>query len=250
MQSTSLKPERDQEISGEKPPRRIDMPWWRSVVVVVLALAVCGVCWMGPAISKTSEQGVTMELPYTIGRYVSQPMEISEGEKTILPSDTEFARRQYLSSSGDRIMCTVVLSGGEKRSIHRPEVCLPAQGWSIQGAEVLDVPLKSGKKLGVTHLTLFKDVPVGPGKTQRIESSFMYWFVGKDKVTPSHWERVFLTSYDRVTRNLNHRWAFVIVHSNIGSSIQPGGRDAESTVKMMEQFIADVVPTFQLTGVE
>jgi hypothetical protein len=40
--------------------------------------------------------------------------------------------------------------------------------------------------------------------------------VGKDKTTDDHFERIFLTSWDRIVHRVNHRWAYVIVSSLTG----------------------------------
>ncbi|MFQ3670623.1 MAG: exosortase C-terminal domain/associated protein EpsI [Verrucomicrobiia bacterium] len=230
--------------------RVVEVPWWRGFV----ALAACGltvlVCQMTPEVNSSPEAGVRMELPVGLGRFVSVEGEVSRAERMLLPDDTEFARRIYISPTGDEILCSIVLSGGERRSIHRPEVCLPGQGWTIKTQETVPVPLHNGQTLRVTNLVLEREVQVGPNDRRKIESFYMYWFVGRDVVTHSHWERVLMSSWDRLTRNLNHRWAYVIVSSNIGSTIRPGGRSPEETREMMKQFIADIVPTFQKIGLE
>lgn len=230
--------------------RVIDVPWWRGVV----ALAACGlvvlVCQMTPEVNSSPEAGVIMSLPVSLGRFVSVEGEVSRAERMLLPDDTEFARRIYISPTGDEILCSIVLSGGEKRSIHRPEVCLPGQGWTIKTQETVPVRLHGGKTLKVTNLVLEREVQVGPNERRKIESFFMYWFVGRDVVTHSHWERVFLSSWDRLTRNLNHRWAYVIVNATIGSTVRPNGRSPQETREMMEAFIADIVPQFQKVGLE
>ena len=74
-----------------------------------------------------------MDLPETLGGFSGKVIAATPGEIATLPADTQIVRREYLDSAGDRIMASIVLSGGEKRSIHRPEVCLPAQGWCMRG---------------------------------------------------------------------------------------------------------------------
>lgn len=234
----------------EVPERKIDLPWWRYAVAVGFCLGVVGLCQLTPDVFSTPEAGVKMELPVSLGRYISFPAEVSRAELDLLPDDTEFARRVYVSPTSDEILCSIVLSGGEKRSIHRPEVCLPGQGWTIKGQEVVPITLANGSTMKVTNLILEREVQVGPNERRKIESFYMYWFVGRDLVTHSHWERVFFSSFDRLTRNLNHRWAYVIVNSNVGSTIRPGGKSPEETLEMLRSFVAEVVPTFQKVGFE
>jgi len=223
--------------------REVNLPWWRSAVVVVICGLAGLLCYLSPAVNKGTEAGLVAELPSTVGKAFGVEQEASMAEKIQLPQDTVIARRVYVMPSGDQILCSIVLSGGDRRSIHRPEVCLPGQGWTIKGGEIVDIPLNGGKDLKVTNLTLERELEVGPGRRHTIQSYYMYWFVGKDVVTPYHWERVFRTSYDRVTRNINHRWAYVIVSSNIGETVREGGKNREQALEMLKEFVVEVVPT-------
>lgn len=237
-------------VETSEPSRFFEVPWWRVGVALAACGLVVGLCQLTPEVNSSPEAGVRMTLPVSLGRFVSVEGEVSRTERMLLPDDTEFARRIYISSSGDEILCSIVLSGGERRSIHRPEVCLPGQGWTIKTAETVPVPLNDGKSMRVTNLILEREVQVGPNERRKIESMYMYWFVGRDVVTHSHWERVALSSWDRLTRNLNHRWAYVIVSANIGSTVRPGGRSPAETREMLKKFIAEIVPYFQKVGFE
>jgi hypothetical protein len=144
-------------------------------------------------------------------------------------------------------MASIVLAGGEKRSIHRPEVCLPGQGWFIRSGEVVPIALKDGSTLEAMKLNLEREVDAGPGKRARIKSIFLYWFVGKKAVTPHHFKRVFLTSWDRIFRQLNHRWAYVIVTSMVTEGLVRNGKDEAQTLSMLKDFTAEIVPTFMIS---
>lgn len=151
----------------------------------------------------------------------------------------------YENVAGERITCSIVLSGGEKRSIHRPEICLPAQGWSIGFGRIIPITLQSGNKLEVMDLNLSRQIEVQPNVFRPLRSQFMYWFVGKDRTTADHKVRIWQTSWDRVFHKTNHRWAYVIVSAVVTDSIRPGGKTAEQTTEMLENFIREVVPSFQ-----
>lgn len=196
-------------------------------------------------LNTATQAGVIMELPERVGEFVGTPGEISQAERLILPDDTEFARMNYKNEQGDMINVSIVLSGSEKRSIHRPEICLPAQGWSIGSGVVEKVPLQSGRELEVMKLMISRPVEVQPGEFRRLRSIFMYWFVGKDTTTPLHYVRILKTSWDRVFHKTNHRWAYVIVSAVVGESLAPGGRTAEDTAAMLKDFIRQIVPFFQ-----
>ena len=173
----------------------------RILALLVLGGATAALCLLTPSPNTAPLAGVIMDLPERIGAFTGKVVAATPGELAILPTDTQIVRREYTDLTGDRIMASIVLSGGEKRSIHRPEVCLPAQGWSMRGGKVERVALADGSDLDVMNLSLVRQVEVGPGDRRNLYAHFFYWFVGKNVTTPNHWERVFLTSYDRITKN-------------------------------------------------
>lgn len=226
-------------------PVKKSIPIWRSIVMATLAGGVIWLCLQNEDLNQSMEAGVVMKLPERVGDFVGEPGEITEAERTILPDDTEFARMIYKDPGGDQIMCSIVLSGGEKRSIHRPEICLPGQGWTVTSGEVVPVRLKNGRDLDVMMLTLTREAQTGPGKKVTIRSFYSYWFVGNDRSTPSHLDRIVLSSWDRIYHKINHRWAYNIVTATVMDNLKPGGKNAQETLEMLKEFIADVVPEFQ-----
>jgi EpsI family protein len=222
----------------------LEIPWWRSAVVLASTALALGLCYLTPNANTATESGIVLSLPYQIGPYWGTDTAISLAEKTLLPDDTQFARKTYEDHEGDQILCSIVLSGGEKRSIHRPEVCLPGQGWTVKSTEPISVRLANGKILDVMKLDLVRQVEIGPGRRINLKSWYLYWFVGKNTTTPYHWTRVFQTSWDRVFHNTNHRWAYVIVTSTVTEGLRPNGKSAQATLDALQEFISSVAPTF------
>jgi EpsI family protein len=218
-------------------------------VAIVFSILAASLCWQGRVFNTASQAGVIMELPYRYENFWGMDEAASEAEKRILPEDTKVLRKSYDATSGESIQLSIVLSGGEKRSIHQPETCLPAQGWTIQRREIIKVPLPNGAELPVMKLELSREVQVAEGKRQTFRSYYLYWFVGKDKTTPSHWDRVFYTSWDRIFHRLNHQWAYVSVSSLVSADYKPGGLNAEQTLEMMKKFISGTAPSFHKPGV-
>jgi EpsI family protein len=219
--------------------------WLKVVLALLLVGGVLFSTFAAGDVNSDSEPGVIMHLPERVGDFVGTPEEASEAERVILPSDTEIARMRYEDPKGNAIVASIVLSGGEKRSIHRPEVCLPGQGWSIGSGSKLAVPLAGGKDMDVMMLNISRPVEARPGEIVRVRSLFLYWFVGKNTTTHDHKVRIFKTSWDRVFHKVNHRWAYVIVSSLVGDSLRPGGMSAEETTGMLKEFIRQIVPAFQ-----
>jgi len=211
----------------------------RAAGVLVLAGITAALCLTTPNINLPSEAGVEMKLPDRVGEFHGKDQDVSESEKVILPKDTEFAKKSYEDYSGDQLFCQIVLSGGEKRSIHRPEICLPGQGWNIKSGEVIPIKLNNGDTLKVTKLIIARPTETQPGVRREFRMVFLYWFVGKNMTTPYHWMRLFHANWDRVVNNTNHRWAYVIASAPILEGFTPTGKNEEQTLQMLKGFVGE-----------
>lgn len=214
----------------------------RSGIFLGLAIGVFFLSRHNPDATINMESGVNMTLPEQIGSFTGKSAEISESEKVILPADTQISKSLYSSLGGEQINCQVVLSGGEKRSIHRPETCLPAQGWTKKTSETIPIKLEDGRTLEVTKLVISRPVEVQPGVRKELTSLFLYWFVGKDITTPHHWYRILHTDWDRVVHGVSHRWAYVIVSAPVLEGFVPGAKNQEQTLDALKKFIGEVAP--------
>jgi hypothetical protein len=228
--------------TSERSKEKTSVTIWRAG----LALALCGitaaVCFWGSPPAAKSESGIDLNLPDSVGKFWGTRQEISEGERVILPPDTEFAKKLYADGQGDNINCQIVLAGAEKRSIHRPEVCLPGQGWVLRSGDVIPIQLDNGQTLQVMNLTISRPVTLQNGQQKELTSYFIYWFVGKDTTTPRHLVRILKTNLDMLLHNTNHRWAYIIVSSPILEGFTPDGKNAEQTLDMLKKFIGEVAP--------
>lgn len=222
----------------------------KAILAIVVTGVTLGLCLKAQHLNTATEPGVVMQLPNQVGNFYGTSEEMSKAEKDILPPDTQVIRKSYENVSGDKISCSIVLAGGEKRSIHRAEICLPAQGWTIDSHQYLPIPLKSGNTLEVKDLNLLRQIEVSPGTFRPLRSQFVYWYIGKDRTTASAWTRVFETSWDRVFKQTNHRWAYVIVTSLVTENLKRDGKTSEETTAMLEKFVKDVVPYFQKTEMD
>jgi len=188
-----------------------------------------------------------MHLPEKVGGYTGREMEVSESERTILPADTEFAKVLYSDASGQEISCQIVLAGAEKRSIHRPEVCLKGQGWTLKSQNVETVPLSDGSTLDVMKMIIGRQVSLTNGEQKELTSIFTYWFAGKNSTTPHHLERILKTNLDMLLRNTNHRWAYIIVSAPVLDGFVPGGKNEEQTLEAINKFIGKIGPEIMLS---
>jgi hypothetical protein len=214
----------------------------RASAIAALALLVGAACLFFTPETGTSEAGIIMELPGSVGPLWGTDQQVSESEKVMLPPDTQFSKKLYSDGLGADIHCQIVLAGAEKRSIHRPEICLPAQGWTVKSGEVVPVKLSNGNTLEIMKLRVVRPVTLNNGETRELTTLFCYWFVGKDTTTPHHLARVLKTNFDILLHNTNHRWAYVIASAPVLQGFVPGGKDETQTFADLESFIANLAP--------
>jgi hypothetical protein len=248
--ASSTAPVASKAASGVGTPTPDDpgqVPYWRSGVILLLTALMGLAYWFNPPANLQSQAGVVMDLPVIVGDYFGVEGKISEGELEILPKDTEFARRNYDDGRGHHIECSIVLSGAEQRSIHRPEVCLVGQGWTIIGQEYIPVPLPSGHKMMARKLTLERRMTEPDGGVVTVRAFYVYWFVGQNVTTPSEMMRILLNNWDRAVHNRAHRWAYVSLFSLITDNLRPDGLDDAQTQSLLVDFARQIVPTFQIS---
>lgn len=240
--------ERNAALSQQNAPAR----WIKAGIVLGCTLVTALICWLTPAAKPGGEAGVLMKLPDHVGALSAFPEEVTPAELGILPKDTTFARATYGPLDApriERILCSIVLSGSERRSIHRPERCLPAQGWRIDSSQTESIPLESEHTLQVTALLLDKPVTLSNGQPFTLRSYYLYWFVGKDVTTAHQYQRILMTNWDLLIHRVNQRWAYVIVSANITKDWRPDGLDPDQTLAELKQFIHDSVPSYMLTEI-
>ena len=225
-------------------------PWVRRLLVVdaVIALGL-GAIFFLPNAPKASPAGVVMNLPIWVGNWIGDDAAVSQKEIDMLADDTQFARKIYTSPAGDKMFVSIVLSGDDmSNSIHRPERCLPAQGWSLRDSSSLAIPVGGPKELPVTCLAGARVVDVAGNQHITIKNLTYYWFVGSNRVTRSHFKRTVIDIRDRVFRGYNEHWAYITVASTVTQGIARPNRSEAETRAMIEQFIKDLAPKLQRPG--
>lgn len=210
---------------------------------LVLA-AVLAVCALTDATYHVDAPGVRPGMPALLAGYVSEERPMTAQEQSGLKDDVRIERRLYTKPER-AILATVVVSGAEKRSLHAPEVCLPAQGWVMRTQTTVMVPLEDGTELEATLISMHRDVEPQPGKRTRIHATNLYWYQGSAGATCATYEQhVFRTYMDGVFRNINHRWALMSFYTPLAE--QPAGLEdpfAElAAVEDTKAFIRELLP--------
>jgi hypothetical protein len=159
---------------------------------------------------------------------------MSRSERALLPADTIVLKKRYESPEHEVLFASIVMSGAERASIHRPQICLVGQGNEIVHSEVEHVPVAGRKKLDVMVLDMLRRWRTPDGQQREHPSYYAYWFVGKNRETASHTMRMFWMAFDRVFLNTSHRWAYISVSGN---------RDEEGAYReRMKAFVSELYP--------
>jgi EpsI family protein len=223
-------------------------------IAIVVAILAGGVLFTAVTsdVAKVSEPGVNL-YPDGTPFLVDQAGDWTGGEKTgltedeqrLLPKDTEGSRRLFKDKDGNELFCSIVLAGRDVTSIHRPELCLPGQGWKIQSefTQAIPVPSAPGGVLNVMRMNAVRTIQLPGGRTGELWSVFAYWFVGKGRITPYHWQRIYWTAKDRVLHNTNHRWAYILIHKPIKEGEADATASQDNAMKVVAKFVQDVYPT-------
>jgi hypothetical protein len=226
--------------TAQRPRKAFRESLWRCFILLLLAGLTLLACRLFHNVDTKTEPGVIMNLPDSIGNYLGFDIGIDERERLILPGDTEFAKKRYEGFDLPEITTEIVLSGAQRQSIHRPQVCLVGQGWAIQKEEPLLITLADGRTQKVRKLTL-----VRTQNGTQIEGYFIYWFIGKDKTTDDHVERIILTSWDRIVHRVNHRWAYVIVSSILPTQAKATAGERQKVLSDLVSFTRELIAQIQ-----
>jgi EpsI family protein len=217
----------------------------RLALLQIILIAGLTSAFFVPTQSRTQPMGVVMELPESIGLWTGVPQKISQPELEELAADTTFARRVYSNPFGDNILVSIVLAGEDPdNSIHRPERCLPAQGWTIMDSRTVAIsaPTLPAGTLKVTRLHNVQKFKDDQGQVRTVYNLNYYWFVGYTNVTPSHIDRAAMDIRDRVMHGYNQRWAYVTVATNVTEGLVRFGRSEQASDKILQSFIQELFP--------
>ena len=210
----------------------------------VVLLAGFGAIFLLPNSNKNTPAGIAMRLPTTVAAWIGDDAQVTQREREVLAKDTQFARKIYTGPQGDQIYVSIVLSGDDMTSsIHRPERCLVAQGWSVQNSQKRVLPIGNGKSLEATQLRDVRSVQLSDKSQFLLHNLNYYWFIGSKEMTSSHLMRTGIDLRDRILHGEAQRWAYVTVAIDVTKGLAPRGRDEAESQQIVEQFIRDLVPT-------
>lgn len=207
-------------------------PLKKALILLVVSAFVAGFSHGGKGPAAGGEPGLEMRLPFVLNEWTGTPGEAGPAEKRMLPPDTEIKKMIYRprAANVDPMQVTIVLSGKDRTSIHRPEVCLAAQGWNIKTSETKSVKLDNGKILSVRELGITREIA---DENREVSGRYTYWFVGTNSTTEDHLKRIVFTATNNLIHGSNPRWSYISVLS-VGDNNDSASR-----------WIAEAAPQFQ-----
>ena len=193
--------------------------------------------------------GVNPELPKMVGGWYGQDIDVSAKERQVLGPGTDFARKVYRNGRGYEITASIVLSGQDMNtSIHRPERCLPSQGFTVIDSRPVPIALAEREPLEVTRLQNVRNVPAGEGASTAYYNLTYYWFAGHKDMTGSHITRTWFDVRDRLLHGYNQRWAYITVAAMLPPSAADDPRVAQTVDEWIQEFIKQLLPKIQASA--
>lgn len=190
------------------------------------------------------EASISPDMPTgtQLAGWYGQKTQETEAERQILAADTKFSKVNYRAASLDDfgfsdskapiIDASIVFSGQDMNaSIHRPELCLPSQGFRNLTGRPATVELANGKVLAFTRLS--SERPRSEKRGDSLHFIHYYVFVGKGHIKSTHLQRVMQDMYDRLFTGTVERWAYFQIGTYWGDDIGISEADADRNLQCL-----------------
>lgn len=223
-----------------------------TVTLTLIAGTAGALTWLkahqqlgAPGIKAATIPGSVMmhiELPERVLDFTSTNMPEAQVVLDYLPKDTSFASRHYVAADGAWAMANVILMGADRTSIHRPDYCLPGQGWQIgeRTEEKLAIAGPQPYELPVMKWMVSNSYPAPDGSKQPVSGLYIFWFATKNQTTDNFPAMLKSMLWHQVASGVLQRWAYI----SFFTVCQPG--EEAATFARLKPLIAAAVPEFQL----
>jgi len=197
-----------------------------------------------PGIKATPIPGSVMmqiDLPERVLDFTSTNVPEPEVVSGYLPKDTSFVERYYWTPDGFWATATIILMGADRTSIHRPDYCLPGQGWRIDEKTKVSIPLKGSPphELPAMKWVVSNYFQTPDGRKTEVRGLLVFWFVADNEQTASAVQFQYYLLRDLLFTSRLQRWAYF----SYFTVCAPGQEDA--AFARMEKLIAASVPEYQ-----
>jgi Protein of unknown function (DUF3485) len=231
--------------------------WIIMAVVFALIVGAAGALTWLKKNQKLGKPGVKgTPIPGSVAIKIHLPAQVLDFTSTnvpepavaigYFPKDTSYAERDYTAPDGLQIQNTIVMMGADRTSIHRPEYCLPGQGWHIANKKVvnLSIPDSPPYKMPVDKWVVGISLKNPDGGTVTKSGLYVFWYVADGALTPSHDKMLEWLTLHLLRTGTLQRWAYV----SYFAVCDPGQEDA--TFERMKKLITASVPQFQYPPVK
>ena len=219
----------------------------KAFIPAILAIVVLSVAHLLPTQPGIAKSCMRPDMPlgYALHEWKGVKTQESELERKILSPDTQFSKAYFTQlprvpweKPTPAINVSIVYSGQDlNNSIHRPEVCLPAQGHlNVQGSST-DIKLSNGKTLRFTRLSSVTPLREDPKK--RINHIHYYVFVGCDTILHTHVARNIQDMMDRVLYRRVQSWAYFQAGTYWAPELGLSEKDADARLRKL---ISELLP--------
>jgi EpsI family protein len=227
--------------------------YWRTPLVVALMaiLVAGGAAWLDTrqhesvaGVRLTEGGDAPAELPSFLGtEWAGREAAVSAVEREMLPADTGYSRKNYVSVADLRrqVFVSVVLSGRDRTSIHRPEICLVGQGWTVSSRARQEFRVGE-EAVPATLLRIEHAAMDAKGASVTVRSLLAYFFVSDSGVVPTHAGMQWQDVLSRLRHLRAERWAYIVVQSVVNDG------DEAAALARMQQVVAGVWPGIRVTG--
>jgi hypothetical protein len=198
-----------------------------------------------PGVRATPVPGspiMSITLPETVAGFTSSNLPTAQAVLDYLPKDTSYAQRLYTAADGLEVMGNLILMGDDRTSIHRPDYCLPGQGWQIVDRAAVKIPIagRPGYELPVQKWTVHNSYTTPDGKKLPVGGLYVFWFVAENNLTDDYTAIQKSILYHLVRHGVLERWAYASYFTYF-----PPGQE-EAVFARVKNLIAESVPEFQL----
>jgi len=222
------------------------------VAVAVVALAIGEMAFLAhlAALPASGLTGVRLaadglnpvELPTFLGTdWIGRRAEVTAIERELLPADTGFSRKLYVpvNDPASAVFLSIVLSGRDRTSIHRPELCLVGQGWTLRGSneQRFTYPGRADAAFSSTLLHVQREAVTARGR-ESVPQVVAYWFVSGDAVIATHGQRFLHDAWNRLFHLRADRWAYVLMQTDARAG-------DTAALARMQAVLDQVLPAFQ-----
>ncbi len=182
-------------------------------------------------VSESVQGGASFDqVPRAIEGWVARDVQVDEKAFTILDRDADAWMVREYRRDGDVVLLSMVMTKDQRKlfRVHIPDICLPAQGWSVMDRDLQEVQLGPSRSLVATRLMT---------KKGNLTSQVLYWFTSNTRVVES-----------KILHRLLLVWDGVMGERTPGTIIQVmspiRGSSRENVQQLQEDFIEMMFPYF------